>query len=73
MVLLIDDFLANRCAFSGLIEIVNAAGVSVEGIGIVIEGKFIIQKKRGGIVKFAISLLNRNCYHQGFIRGIYME
>ena len=45
MVLLIDDFLANICAFSGLIEIVKAAGVSVEGIGIVIEGKFIIQKK----------------------------
>ena len=36
-VLIIDDFLANGCALQGLISIVNEAGASVEGIGIVIE------------------------------------
>ena len=39
-VLLIDDFLANGCALQGLISIVNEAGASVEGIGIVIEKGF---------------------------------
>ncbi|MBR3706503.1 MAG: xanthine phosphoribosyltransferase, partial [Firmicutes bacterium] len=36
-VLLIDDFLANGCALQGLIQIVQAAGATVEGIGIAIE------------------------------------
>ncbi|MBR5489821.1 MAG: xanthine phosphoribosyltransferase [Oscillospiraceae bacterium] len=36
-VLIIDDFLANGCALKGLISIVEAAGASVEGIGIAIE------------------------------------
>jgi len=39
-VLLIDDFLANGCALQGLIQIVQAAGASVEGIGIAIEKGF---------------------------------
>lgn len=39
-VLIIDDFLANGCALQGLIRIVQAAGASVEGIGIVIEKGF---------------------------------
>ena len=36
-VLIIDDFLANGCALRGLISIVEAAGATVEGIGIAIE------------------------------------
>ena len=32
-VLIIDDFLANGCALQGMIQIVQAAGASVEGIG----------------------------------------
>ena len=38
--LIIDDFLANGCALQGLIQIVQSAGASVEGIGIVIEKGF---------------------------------
>ena len=33
-VLIIDDFLANGCALQGLIELVQDAGATVEGIGI---------------------------------------
>ena len=39
-VLIIDDFLANGCALQGLIQIVKAAGGTVEGIGIAIEKGF---------------------------------
>lgn len=39
-VLIIDDFLANGCALNGLIELVEAAGATVEGIGIAIEKGF---------------------------------
>ena len=39
-VLIIDDFLANGCALQGLIQIVQAAGASVEGIGIAVEKGF---------------------------------
>jgi len=39
-VLIIDDFLANGCAMQGLIQIVQAAGATVEGIGIAIEKGF---------------------------------
>ena len=39
-VLIIDDFLANGCALQGLISIVDSAGATVEGIGIVIEKGF---------------------------------
>ena len=39
-VLIIDDFLANGCALQGLIQIVQASGATVEGIGIAIEKGF---------------------------------
>ena len=39
-VLLIDDFLANGCALMGLIDLVNGAGATIEGAGIVIEKGF---------------------------------
>ena len=39
-VLVIDDFLANGCALIGLISIVESAGATVEGCGIVIEKGF---------------------------------
>ncbi len=39
-VLIIDDFLANGCAVNGLLDIIEAAGASVEGVGIVIEKGF---------------------------------
>lgn len=38
--MIIDDFLANGCALQGLISILNDAGASIEGIGIVIEKGF---------------------------------
>jgi len=39
-VLIIDDFLANGCALEGLIDIVEQAGATVEGIGVAIEKGF---------------------------------
>ncbi|GAA6490625.1 MAG TPA: xanthine phosphoribosyltransferase [Candidatus Bariatricus faecipullorum] len=39
-ILLIDDFLANGCALQGLIQLVQSAGATVEGIGIAIEKGF---------------------------------
>ena len=39
-ILIIDDFLANGCAVNGLLDIIEAAGASVEGVGIVIEKGF---------------------------------
>ena len=39
-VLIIDDFLANGCALNGLIELVEEAGATVEGIGIAVEKGF---------------------------------
>lgn len=39
-VLIIDDFLANGCALQGLIQIVQSAGGTVEGIGIAVEKGF---------------------------------
>lgn len=47
-VLIIDDFLANGCALEGLIELVQAAGATVEGIGIVIEKG---QQKGGDMIR----------------------
>ena len=41
-VLIIDDFLANGCALQGLIAIIEAAGATVDGLGIVIEKGFQI-------------------------------
>ena len=39
-VLLIDDFLANGCAVEGLMDLVDQAGGTVEGVGICIEKGF---------------------------------
>lgn len=39
-VLIIDDFLANGCAVLGLMELIEAAGATVEGVGIAIEKGF---------------------------------
>lgn len=36
-ILIVDDFLANGCAVNGLIELIESAGATVEGIGIAIE------------------------------------
>ena len=45
-VLIIDDFLANGCALQGLIQIVESAGGTVEGIGIAIEKGFQVGGKK---------------------------
>ncbi|MBQ5950539.1 MAG: xanthine phosphoribosyltransferase [Lachnospiraceae bacterium] len=45
-VLIIDDFLANGCALEGLLDIIEKAGATVEGIGIAIEKGF----QKGGTV-----------------------
>ena len=39
-VLIIDDFLANGCAVAGLIDLIQSAGATVEGVGIAIEKGF---------------------------------
>ena len=39
-ILIIDDFLANGCAVNGLIDLIQSAGATVEGVGIVIEKGF---------------------------------
>ena len=39
-VLIIDDFLANGCAVQGLIALVQAAGATVEGVGIAVKKGF---------------------------------
>ena len=39
-VLIIDDFLANGCAVEGLIDLIQSAGATVEGVGIAIEKGF---------------------------------
>jgi xanthine phosphoribosyltransferase len=39
-VLVIDDFLANGCAVNGLLDIIDEAGATLEGVGIVIEKGF---------------------------------
>ena len=44
-ILIIDDFLANGCALQGLISIAEAAGATIEGLGIVIEKGFQIGGK----------------------------
>ena len=47
-ILIIDDFLANGCALEGLIDIVNKAGASVEGVGIAVEKGF---QKGGDLIR----------------------
>ena len=44
-VLIIDDFLANGCALQGLVSICEAAGATVEGLGIAVEKGFQIGGK----------------------------
>lgn len=39
-VLIIDDFLANGCAVMGLINLINEAGATLEGVGIAVEKGF---------------------------------
>lgn len=39
-VLIIDDFLANGCAVLGLIDMIKAAGATLEGVGIAVEKGF---------------------------------
>lgn len=39
-ILIIDDFLANGCAVNGLIDLINEAGATIEGVGIAIEKGF---------------------------------
>lgn len=39
-ILIIDDFLANGCAVAGLIDLVESAGATVEGVGIAVEKGF---------------------------------
>lgn len=52
-VLIIDDFMANGCAVEGLIDLVQKAGATLEGIGIVVEKGFQDGGKR----------LRENGYH----------
>ena len=47
-ILIIDDFLANGCALEGLLDIVNKAGASVEGVGIAVEKGF---QKGGDLIR----------------------
>ena len=47
-ILIIDDFLANGCALEGLIDIVNKAGATVEGVGIAVEKGF---QKGGDLIR----------------------
>lgn len=47
-ILIIDDFLANGCALEGLIDIVNKAGATVEGVGIAVEKGF---QKGGALIR----------------------
>ena len=47
-ILIIDDFLANGCALEGLLQIVEDAGATVEGIGIAVEKGF---QKGGDLIR----------------------
>ena len=47
-ILIIDDFLAKGCALEGLLQIVEDAGATVEGIGIAVEKGF---QKGGDLIR----------------------
>lgn len=47
-ILIIDDFLANGCALEGLLQIVEDAGATVEGIGTAVEKGF---QKGGDLIR----------------------
>ena len=58
-ILIIDDFLANGCALEGLLQIVEDAGATVEGIGIAVEkgfqkGGHLIREKGVRVASLAI-------------------
>ena len=58
-ILIIDDFLANGCALEGLLQIVEDAGATVEGIGIAVEkgfqkGGYLIREKGVRVESLAI-------------------
>nr|WP_318540192.1 xanthine phosphoribosyltransferase [Terribacillus saccharophilus] len=55
-VLIIDDFLANGEAAAGLISILNQAGATVAGIGIVIEKSF--QRGRSRLEELGIDVVS---------------
>ena len=61
-VLIIDDFLANGCALNGLLEIVEAAGATVEGIGIAVEKGFQPGGKKlrdAGIPLYSLAIIEK--------------
>lgn len=69
-VLIIDDFLANGCALMGLIELVEDAGATVEGIGIAVEKGFqrggeIIRKK--GIQLESLAIVESMSVEDGIV------
>ncbi len=69
-ILIIDDFLANGCALEGLIDLVQSAGATVEGIGIAIEKGFqkggeIIRKK--GIQLESLAIVDGMDHESGTI------
>lgn len=39
-ILIIDDFLANGCAVNGLVDLIEASGATLQGVGIAIEKGF---------------------------------
>ena len=47
-ILIMDEFLANGCALEGLVQIVEDAGATVEGIGIAVEKGF---QKGGDLIR----------------------
>lgn len=58
-ILIIDDFLANGAAVSGLIDIINQAGAELEGVGIAIEkgfqpGRKVLEEKGARVESLAI-------------------
>lgn len=68
-VLIIDDFMANGFAVQGLVDIVNAAGATLEGIGIAVEKGFQGGGDRfraSGIPYKALAVIERADEH-GFV------
>ena len=69
--MIIDDFLANGCAVAGLIDMVEAAGAEVVGVGIAIEKGFqnggsIIRNK--GIHLESLAIIDAMDYENGTLR-----
>ena len=66
-VLIIDDFLANGCALQGLIQIVQAAGAKVAGIGIAIA---VLEKKSDNVKTLHKALCGLQEVFFGMIKGL---